>query len=189
MQNKRLVLASQSPRRAEILETAGYEFTVRTADTDETLEEALTPAEAVETLARRKALAVDLQRDERILAADTVVALDGEILGKPKDRADAKRMLRLLSGRTHEVYTGVCLRTADLTDVFSVCTRVTFHALSDLEIEGYLATGEPFDKAGAYGVQGRGCVLVQKIEGDYFNVVGLPVSEVHRRILSTSTAN
>lgn len=186
MQNKRLVLASQSPRRAEILTTAGYEFTVRTADTDETVAELLSPAETVETLARRKALAVEIGADELILAADTVVALDGAVLGKPKDKADAFRMLRLLSGRTHEVCTGVCLRTKETVDAFSVCTRVTFHTLTDREIENYLATGEPFDKAGAYGIQGRGCLLVKEIEGDYFNVVGLPISEVHRRILANT---
>ena len=178
-----LVLASASPRRRELMQTAGLAFTVRVSDAEERIPPDAAPHEAVQALARQKAEAVvALCPDGTVIGADTVVVLDGMIFGKPRDAADARRMLQLLSGRTHEVYTGVCLCRGGTAETFFVCTRVTFYPLTDREIDAYIATGEPMDKAGAYGVQGRGCTLVRGIEGDYFNVVGLPVAELYRRL-------
>ena len=177
-----LVLASASPRRREILQTTGFDFTVRVSDTDETIASGTPPQEAVQLLAKQKAAAVAADcPDDIVIGADTVVTLDGEILGKPHDTADAARMLRQLSGRTHDVYTGVCIAQAGGTETFYACTRVTFYPLTEKEIADYIATGEPMDKAGAYGIQGRGCTLVEKIDGDYFNVVGLPVAGLCRK--------
>ena len=173
-----IVLASGSPRRAEILTQAGIAF-VRTVPRD--VDETPAPGEQargyVMRLAREKAAAVD---DPRIvLGADTTVAIDGEILGKPTDARDAERMLRLLSGRTHEVLTGICLRGGgEVVDVAS--TRVWFASLSEAEIAAYASSGEPLDKAGAYGIQGLASKFVERIEGCYFNVMGLPVALVYR---------
>ena len=178
-----VVLASASPRRRELLQRAGVEFIVRVSDADEHIEPDTPPHEAVMALARQKALAVAKTcPGDLVIGADTVVVYDGAILGKPADAADAARMLRMLSGKTHVVYTGVCLVCADKEETFYEQTRVTFYPLTEQEIEAYVATGEPMDKAGAYGIQGRGCTLVQGICGDYFNVVGLPVAAVCRRL-------
>jgi len=187
-----ILLASGSPRRRELLTQAGFRFTVKTADVDETTEEK-EPAKVVEALSRRKAEAVyqlissqdgkDTVRDgnDMVVAADTIVSQDGEILGKPKDEADACRMLRELSGRTHVVYTGVTLITPDgVRRTFSTATKVTFYPLSEEEIREYVASGEPMDKAGAYGIQGLGARLVERIEGDYNNVVGFPLAHFIR---------
>ena len=187
-----ILLASGSPRRRELLTQAGFRFTVKTADVDETTEEK-EPAKVVEALSRRKAEAVyqlissqdgeDTGRDggDMVVAADTIVSQDGEILGKPKDEADACRMLRELSGRTHVVYTGVTLITPDgVRRTFSNATKVTFYPLSEEEIREYVASGEPMDKAGAYGIQGLGARLVERIEGDYNNVVGFPLAHFIR---------
>ena len=178
-----VVLASASPRRRELLQTAGVEFTVRVSDADEHIEPDTPPHEAVMSLARQKALAVaQTCPDDLVIGADTVVVYGGTILGKPADAADAARMLRMLSGKTHTVYTGVCLARAGKAETFFEQTQVTFYPLTQQEIDAYIATGEPMDKAGAYGIQGRGCTLVERISGDYFNVVGLPVAAVCRRL-------
>lgn len=174
-----LILASNSPRRRELLALITEDFTVKTADADETLPDGILPKEAVEYLSRIKALPFKNGADT-VIGADTVVAVDGKILGKPKDSKDAFCMLRSLSGKVHSVFTGVTVIKGDEEITFSVETKVKFFELADSEIYAYLATSEPFDKAGAYGIQGKGALLVEKIDGDYFNVVGLPVSRLNR---------
>lgn len=176
----KLILASNSPRRAEILTQGGFSFQKRVADTEERLPPGLSPAEAVERLAAQKGMAVPRNADEVILAADTVVALDGQILGKPRDSAHAAEMLRLLSGRRHSVFTGVYITNGEKTVLFHEKTAVCFFPLTDEEIAAYVQTGEPMDKAGAYGIQGRGALFVEKIDGDYCNVVGLPLARTAR---------
>ncbi len=184
----RLVLASASPRRKELLEQAGIAFTVEAADVDENID-VTEPAAYVMELSRRKAWAVATRRgsepgakEETVLGADTVVVCDGRILGKPADAGDAVEMLRMLSGREHEVYTGVTLLGADGEKTFFECTRVVMYDNDEATIQAYVDTGEPLDKAGAYGIQGRGALLVKEIHGDYNNVVGLPVARVAREI-------
>ncbi len=170
-----LILASASPRRREILTTLDIPHRVLVSDADETLPDGISPAEAVRTLAARKAAAVlPLVPDAAVLAADTVVTLDGDILGKPTDDADAAAMLRRLSGRTHTVYTGVALAYGGKTVVAHEATTVRFAGLEEADIAAYIATGEPRDKAGAYAIQGIAARFIVGIEGDYFNVVGLP---------------
>lgn len=177
-----LVLASGSPRRRQLLEELGLAFVQRPANCDEQ-SDTRDPAELVRELARRKALACPLAAGETAVAADTVVCLNGEILGKPHSPERAAEMLRALSGRTHEVHTGVALRRASgEPQVFSECTRVTFRTLSDGMIARYVASGEPFDKAGGYGIQGAAAVFVESIEGDYFNVMGLPVCALWKHL-------
>ena len=177
-----LVLASQSPRRSEILRQAGMEFTVRVADVDESALAGESPAEYVRRLAAAKAFAIEPADGETVLGADTTVVIDGEILGKPADAADARRMLARLSGRRHEVLTGICLRRGTLATCDHATTGVVFAALSSAEIDEYVASGEPMDKAGAYAIQGLAAKFVERIEGDYFNVMGLPVALVYRRL-------
>ena len=188
-----IVLASASPRRQELLRNAGIEFRVQPADIDETPLVWEPPRSCVERLAREKALAV-CQRNSRdyVLGADTIVAVDDAILGKPRDVGDAARMLRLLSGRNHVVITGVCIagphpggagqQSAESREVrtASESTVVTMSEISDEEIRDYVATGEPMDKAGAYAIQGIASRWIPRIEGDYSNVVGLPVALVYR---------
>jgi len=177
------ILASASPRRRELLALAGIPFEVHIPNVDEHLDPAWTAAEAARALAAKKAAAAaQAYPDVCIIAADTVVEIDGTLLGKPQDAADAARMLRLLSGREHRVVTGVCLRLGAAAHAFAQETLVRFYPLSDGEIEAYVRTGEPMDKAGAYGIQGRGALLVEGITGDYFNVVGLPVARVVRKM-------
>jgi len=176
----RLVLASRSPRRAELLTAAGIEFTVRSADIDETPRAGEAPMDYVLRLAQEKACAVWCGADETILAADTTVVLGREILGKPVDRADAARMLGALSERRHEVMTGVCLRAGNRMVRDASVTAVWFAPLTEAEIAEYVASGEPMDKAGAYGIQGIASRYVDRIEGSYTNVVGLPVALVYR---------
>ena len=176
----KIILASNSPRRKELLEQAGIEFEVCPADIEEITDKTL-PNEVVEDLSHMKAQAIFQKHPEEIiLAADTVVAVDGEILGKPKDAADALNMLTKLSGRVHEVYTGVTIIKGDTTRNFSVCTKVKMFENSEKLLKDYIATGEPMDKAGAYGIQGKGAILIEGIEGDYNNVVGLPLAKVYR---------
>ncbi|WP_072912271.1 Maf family protein [Pseudobutyrivibrio xylanivorans] len=177
----KIVLASNSPRRKELLAQAGIEFIVDPADIDEVTSETF-PAKVVEDLSRQKALAVaGKHKGEIVLAADTVVAFDDKILGKPKDEEDAFRMLTELSGRAHQVYTGVTIVDAGgEVKTFSECTEVTMYENSPEAIRSYIASKEPIDKAGAYGIQGLGAVLVKGIEGDYNNVVGLPLAKVYR---------
>ena len=173
-----LVLASQSPRRRELLHQIGLDdFVVLPAQGEERMDPALSPAELVENLSRQKAAetAARCAPSDTVIAADTVVALDGRILGKPADTEDAARMLRLLSGRQHAVFTGVTVRRGDRILTECERTAVFFRTLSGDEIAWYVSTGEPLDKAGAYGIQGRGIRFVSRIEGDYANVVGLPV--------------
>ena len=178
-----IILASASPRRKELMSLAGISFTVKTAPTDETVDKSLTPEQTVMALARKKALAVALEEpDKIIIGADTVVEVDVRILGKPADYDEAFRMLSLLSGRSHNVFTGVCILRGEKETVFSEKTEVTFYSLSEAEIDAYIKTGDCFDKAGAYGIQSRGCTLVKKIDGDYFNVVGLPIAKLCRKL-------
>ena len=168
-----LILASGSPRRAEILSMLGYEFSVEVADCDEAVGD-VAACDAVAILSQRKAEAVAQSHpDDIVLGSDTLVTLDGAVLGKPTDEADAAHMLRMLSGRTHTVYTGVTvIGNGVLTEVSAA--RVTFAELTDDDIERYIATHEPMDKAGAYGIQGKGAMLIDKIDGDFFTVMGLP---------------
>jgi septum formation protein len=177
-----LVLASQSPRRAEILRQAGIPFTVRVAPVDETPLPGEKPADYVQRLAETKALAVPAGPDEVVLGADTTVVIDGEMLGKPVDAADARRMLGLLSGRRHEVLTGICLKHGGLLTLDWTVTQVWFARMTDADIEEYAASGEPMDKAGGYAIQGLASKFIDKIDGCYFNVVGLPVALVYRHL-------
>jgi septum formation protein len=189
-----LVLASASPRRQEILRNAGIPFVVQPTDIPEVPNPGEEPPVFAQRMAREKALAVfEQRRNDTILGADTVVVINEEILGKPRDPADAARMLRLLSGRSHIVITGVCLVGASLgtenrkletcfQDVRSETTLVTMESLSDADIRSYVATEEPMDKAGAYAIQGIASRWISRIEGDYFNVVGLPMALVWRML-------
>jgi septum formation protein len=177
-----LVLASKSPRRKEILAAAGIPFTVRIADVPEERAPGEAPLAYVLRLAEAKAQAVSADADEIVLAADTVVLVEDTVLEKPSSPAHARHMLQALSGRSHQVLTGFCLRRGDLRLVDSVRTSVTFEQLDPAEIDTYVASGEPMDKAGAYAIQGLASKFVRCIEGCYFNVVGLPVSTVYRRL-------
>lgn len=178
----RLILASASPRRKQILSGAGFEFEVRPATVDETPLAGELPEDCARRLAREKALQVAATEtaETLVLGADTVVVADHEILGKPQDAADARRMLRILSGITHRVITGVCLVRApsQVVALTHETTLITFRNLDDEEIARYVASGEPMDKAGAYGIQGLASKFVTRVEGCYFNVVGLPVARV-----------
>lgn len=195
-----MILASQSPRRVELMREAGFDFRVIPADIDETSLPGESPFHLVERLARGKAAAVaavHAEPGELVVAADTIVAVDGELLGKPHDPEEARSMLRRLSGRSHQVATGACLLLrraepdgaaagageADCVESFVEVTDVSFYPLTDEEIDAYVASGEPMDKAGAYGIQGiGGRMLVRGIHGDFYNVMGLPIAQVVRRI-------
>lgn len=179
----KIILASASPRRRELLGNMGLDFEIAVSDADEAaVSRDVPPYMYVQELALLKAAAAAKQfvndRDAIIIGADTIVVSEGKILGKPRDDKDAFSMLRKLSGRVHQVYTGYCvMRISDAYTVCeNVCTDVKFKELTDERINGYIATGEPMDKAGAYGIQGLGAMLIERINGDYFNVVGLPVS-------------
>jgi len=184
-----LVLASASPRRRELLQNAGIPFIIQASKIPELPLEGEAPQACAERLAREKALDVfRLRPQDFVLGADTIVIVNGQILGKPHDVADAARMLRLLVGRTHQVTTGICLMRPDdkgrssVDDTRSETTRVTMSGLHEDDIRSYIATGEPMDKAGAYAIQGIASRWISQIEGDYFNVVGLPVSLVYRML-------
>lgn len=189
-----IILASGSPRRSDLMKQVGFEFRVSTCNTDESYDESLTPAEIVMELSLRKADAVfDKEMPEKdtvVVAADTVVALGNEILGKPKDRNDAIRMLNELSGKKHQVYTGVTLyyyvNGRVFIENFADCADVYFRELSQETITSYVDSWEPMDKAGAYGIQGLGAILVDKIDGDYYTIVGLPISKVYHSIKNNS---
>ena len=171
-----IVLASGSPRRKELLGTLGLEFSVVPANGEEIAPEGAGPAETVMVLSRAKAAEVAKSYPESlVIAADTVVWAEDRILGKPKSEAEAKAMLHMLSDNTHEVYTGVTLMLGDEEVVGAEGTKGFFRRLTDAEIDRYVATGEPMDKAGAYGIQGRAALMVKRLEGDYFNVMGLPL--------------
>ena len=175
---KEIVLASASPRRKEILNMLGIDIIIRPSHAKEDTGNCTDPEEIVKLLAEQKAKAIPRTESELVLAADTVVSIDGKILGKPKDRTDAANMLRSLSGRTHSVFTGFCILKGSTCIIGSEETKVTFRSLSQKDILEYIETGEPFDKAGAYGIQGKGCLLTEGISGDYYNVVGLPISRI-----------
>ncbi len=177
-----LILASQSPRRKEILERAGFTFTIQIPDVDEAVLADEAPQSYVRRIAARKATAIRLEAGDCVLAADTTVVAGHEILGKPVDSGDAVRMLRLLQGRSHEVITGICIRGRNQIVIDAAVTVVHFEALTEDEIAGYVASGEPMDKAGGYGIQGLASRFVRGIEGCYYNVMGLPVSLAARHL-------
>jgi septum formation protein len=175
-----LILASKSPRRQQILRDAGIPFVVRTAEVPEERRAGELPLDYVRRLAQEKCFAVPILPGEVVLGADTVVVIDGHVLEKPRDASDAARMLTLLSGREHEVITGFCLRSESRKIVDTATTRVRFVALANEELEAYAASDEPVDKAGAYAIQGLASKFIDRIEGEYFNVVGLPVALVYK---------
>ena len=170
-----VILASQSPRRRELLGLTGLDFVVRVADIDETMDETKPPVEEVTRVSREKALAVIREPDDVVIAADTIVVCEGKVLGKPKDAQDAFRMLSLLSGRNHQVMTGMTVLQGDEIVTHTEVTRIRFRNLLPEEIRAYIASGEPMDKAGAYGIQGGAALFCVGMEGDYYNVMGLPV--------------
>ncbi len=177
-----LVLASTSPRRKELLTAAGIPFIVRPPNIAEERRPNEPPGDYVCRLAEEKAFAIPIAPGEVVLGADTTVVLGDHILEKPADQADALRMLRLLSGREHQVITGICLRTPDHKIIDLATTRVRFVILTDRQMADYVASGEPMDKAGAYAIQGRASKFIDRIEGCYFNVVGLPVSLLYSHL-------
>ena len=170
-----LILASQSPRRRELLGLTGLDFIVRVADIDERMDPEKAPFDEVARVSRLKAEAVARKPDDVVIAADTIVVCGDEVLGKPRNEADAYRILSLLSGRHHEVMTGMTVLRGDEVITHTEVTRIHFRSLSDGEIRAYIASGEPMDKAGAYGIQGGAALFADQMEGDYYNVMGLPV--------------
>lgn len=179
----KIILASKSPRRRELLSVIFKNFDIEVSDADETMPDNLSPADCASEIAYRKLCDIKSKFDDAlIIAADTIVVLDNKILGKPKNEADAFNMLSSLSGRTHTVYTGVALSYKDKLIRFSEDTSVSFRPLSADTIRAYIETKEPMDKAGAYGIQNKGALFVEKIEGDYFNVVGLPICRLATEI-------
>ena len=170
-----LILGSQSPRRKELLGLFHIPFVIKIADIDEAMDPALSPAEEVARVSRAKAEAIPRGDDDVVIAADTIVVLENEVLGKPKDEADAVRMLTALSGRDHQVMTGVTVLRGNTALTHTEITDIHFRPLSQKEIAAYVATGEPMDKAGSYGIQGGAALFAEKMHGDYYNVMGLPV--------------
>ncbi len=184
----KIILASNSPRRRQLLEMLGIDFEVILGTVEEIIDPTLSDDELVMDLAMQKAVDVFKNHKDRIvLGFDTMVYIDGEPLGKPKSAADASRMLRLLSGRTHEVVTGCAIVTKRMSKTFHERTRVTFYPLSEAEIAAYVASGEPFDKAGAYAVQGLGAKYVKSIQGDFYTVMGLPVARLYHELQQIGT--
>ncbi|MBY0099125.1 Maf family protein [Mesobacillus maritimus] len=180
---QRLILASSSPRRKELLENLHLTFEISSSNVDESFSPELTPEEAVKELASRKASFVaEKEPDAFVIGSDTVVVHEGDILGKPSDREEALFMLKKLSGQTHSVFTGVCIISPEREIQFYEKTDVVFWELSQEEMDAYISSGEPFDKAGGYGIQGFGSFLVREIKGDYFSVVGLPVARTVREL-------
>ena len=181
-----IILASQSPRRQELMKLTGLPFTVRVADVDETMDKSLPVQQEVTRVSRLKAqtIAAGAAADDIVIAADTIVVIDGRELGKPRSEQEALDMLRLLSGRTHEVVTVLSVCKGPRIESEAVVTKVTFRTLCEEELRAYVRTGEPMDKAGAYGIQERGGIFVERIEGDFFTVLGLPLCELFR-ILGT----
>ena len=170
-----LILASQSPRRKELLGLFHLPFTVRVADIDETMDLNKAPYDEVASVSRCKAEAVERTAADIVIAADTIVVCQGKVLGKPRDEADAREMLSLLSGRDHQVMTGMCVIRGETVITTTEVTDIHFRELSPVEIDAYIATGEPMDKAGSYGIQGGAALFAEKMAGDYYNVMGLPV--------------
>jgi septum formation protein len=170
-----LILASASPRRKELLGLYHVPFIIRVADIDETMDNRKSPFDEVARVSRLKALAVEREADDVVIAADTIVVCDGRVLGKPRDAEEARDMLQLLSGRDHQVMTGMTVLRGDAAAVVTEVTDLHFRELTHREIDAYVASGEPMDKAGAYGIQGGAALFCQRLDGDYYNVVGLPV--------------
>ncbi len=175
-----IILASQSPRRRELMGLFHVPFTVKVADIDEKMDETASPCDEVARVSREKALAVEASNEDIVIAADTIVVCQGKILGKPKDEADAKNMLTLLSGRDHQVMTGMTVAKGEKIVTVTEVTDIHFRDLSEGEILAYIATGEPMDKAGSYGIQGGGSLFAEKMVGDYYNVMGLPVCRLYQ---------
>lgn len=170
-----VILASQSPRRKELMGLFHIPFIIRVSDADETMDPNAPAAQQVAQVSRRKAEAVSREPDDVVIAADTIVVCGGEILGKPRDTADASRMLHMLSGRDHQVMTGMTVLRGDRCLVCTEITDIHFRDLTDREIDAYIRTGEPMDKAGSYGIQGGAALFAERLVGDYYNVMGLPV--------------
>ncbi len=180
---KKIILASSSPRRQELLKLLDYPFEVCVESVEEIIDKSISPEENVQNLAKLKAGAVAKKyRSQWVIGADTMVCLDDHILGKPQDEVQAKEILKLLSGRRHRVITGVALIKGDEVIKFCETTYVKMKVLSDVEIDEYIATKESIDKAGAYGIQGKGAIFIEGIEGDYYNVVGLPIHQIYKRL-------
>ena len=175
-----IILASQSPRRQELMKHFGLPFSVQVADIDETMDPKEAPFDEVARVSLLKASAIRRKADDVVIAADTIVVNDGVVLGKPADAAEAFAMLRSLSGKAHQVMTGMAVICQEKTVICTEVTDVYFRPLSDGEIRRYVETGEPMDKAGAYGIQGGAALFVEKIHGDYYNVMGLPVCKLGR---------
>jgi septum formation protein len=182
--DKKVILASASPRRQELIKLIFDSVEILPADCDETLPEGIGAREAVEYLSRIKneATAKLTEKENLVVSADTVVSVDNEILGKPIDKEDARRMISLLSGKVHQVYTGVTISLNGKAKTFSEKTDVEFFDLTEEEIEEYISSKEPYDKAGAYGIQGKAGLLIKGINGDYYNVVGFPIARLKREI-------
>ncbi len=181
--SKKFILASQSPRRKELLKLLNIEFIVKASDIDEIINENLTNEEVVMDLAYQKAHAIKLSHnDECVLGFDTLVILDGEPIGKPTSREEAFDMLRRLSGRTHRVLTGCAMIGCDVIESFYDYADVTFNEMTDAEINEYLDTEEPFDKAGAYGIQGYGARYIKRVDGDFYSVMGVPLQKLYNLI-------
>ena len=180
-----LILASASPRRKALLSLFGIPFTVRAADIDETMDPEKPPFDEVARVSRSKALAVSREKDNIVIAADTIVVCQGKVLGKPHSEGEAAAMLRLLSGRDHQVMTGCTILFGDRVETFTEVTSLHFRSLSEKEIQKYVRSGEPMDKAGAYGIQGGAALFCEKLEGDYYNVMGLPVCRLYETLCRT----
>ena len=180
---KSLILASKSPRRKELLEKCGIPFTVEAAEIDETLNSSLPLTEAIHDLSRRKAEAIlKIHPESVVLGSDTIVVVDGMVLGKPEDHEEAKQMLRKLSGRSHQVITGFCLMSSLHCHTEASVSEVYFSEMTEEEIAAYVATNEADDKAGAYGIQGLAGKFIARIEGDYYTIVGLPLAQVYQEL-------
>lgn len=179
-----VILASKSPRRKDLLTALGVDFKVKEqTNQDESYPETLQGAEIVEFLAKQKSSSFETKENELIISADTIVCVENKVLGKPNNEYEAKEMLKLLSGKTHQVFTGVCLKTKEKQRVFSVTSSVTFSSLSDEEINFYIKNFQPFDKAGAYGIQEWiGFIGIQSISGSYWNVMGLPLQRLYQEL-------
>ena len=178
----RVILASQSPRRRELLGLFRIPFTVRAADIDETMDPSADPAAEVARVSLAKAKATPRQPEDVVIAADTIVVLNGKVLGKPADPEDARQMLTALSGGWHQVMTGLAVLRGEEAWVETQITDIEFRPLSQEEIRAYVASGEPMDKAGAYGIQGGAALFAQQLRGDYYNVMGLPVCKLHQML-------
>ena len=181
-----LILASASPRRKALLSLFGIPFTVRAADIDETMDPEKPPFDEVARVSRSKALAVRREEGDIVIAADTIVVCQGKVLGKPHSEDEAASMLRLLSGRDHQVMTGCTILYGDRAETFTEVTSLHFRPLSEKEIQKYVQSGEPMDKAGAYGIQGGAALFCEKLEGDYYNVMGLPVCRLYETLCRTA---